>query len=148
MGRMSEIPGVRDGWQPAAHYTFVFPFVLTKNQRDFWRDHFHPEQTKLYPDLELDYVDDLAERLEDRPDLVDVLADGAISGYIRTTLAQTAASGVNPLASAGDLSTDPLGMAEHARAIGARDPHFFYSMTGREAGQGDREIPDRSRRLG
>ena len=67
-------------------YTFVFPFVVTENQRDFWRDHFHPEQTKLYPDLELDDVDDLAERLEDRPDLVDVLADGAISGYIRTTL--------------------------------------------------------------
>lgn len=129
------------------HYTFVFPFVLTKGQRDFWRDAFHPEQKRLYPELRLDYVDDLAQRLGTRPDLVDLLADGALSDYFRTTMEQTAREGVNPLASAGDLAADPLGMAEHARRIGATDPNFAYGMIGREPTGREGEIPERSQRF-
>jgi hypothetical protein len=128
-------------------YSFVFPFVITKNQRDFWRDEFYPEQMRLYPSLKIDYVDDLAQRLGCRPDLVDLLADGALADYFRTTMAQTARDGINPLASAGDLTEDPLGMAEHARHIGANDPNFAYGLTGREPNGAEGEIAERSQRF-
>ena len=130
------------------HYTFVFPFVLTKDQRNFWRDEFLPEQRKLYSELEtLDYVNDLAQRIEERPELVDKLSDGAYGAYFRETMAQTARDGVNPLASATDLVSDPMAMAKHAREIGKRDPNFRYGLVGREVGSGDAEIAERGRRF-
>jgi hypothetical protein len=130
------------------HYTFVFPFVLTKNQRDFWRDDFLPEQRKIYADLgTLDYIDDLAQRIEQRPDLIDLLSDGTFGVYFRETMAQAGAEGVNPLASAADLVSDPMAMAEHAIQIGKRDPDFRYSLIGREAGAGDAEIAESGRRF-
>lgn len=130
------------------HYTFVFPFVLTKNQRDFWRDDFLPEQRRLYPGLEiLDYIDDLAHRVEQRSDLINLLSDGTFGVYFRETMAQTGAEGVNPLASAVDLISDPMGMAEHATQIGKRDPYFRYSLVGREAGAGDADIAESGRRF-
>jgi hypothetical protein len=104
------------------HYSFVFPFQLTKNQRNFWRYDFLPEQEELYPDLVLDYVDDLVFRVEERPDLVNLLSDGTYAKYFRSTIALAAAEGVNPLASAADLVTDPLTMAEHAKQVGNAIP--------------------------
>lgn len=130
------------------HYTFVFPFVLTKNQRNFWRDKFLPEQRNQYPELEsLDYVDDLVQRIEERPELVDQLSDGAYSVHFRRTMEQAAKEGVNPLASAADLVSDPIAMAKHARQIGKLDPNFRYGLIGREAGSGDAEIAERGQRF-
>jgi hypothetical protein len=91
----------------------------------------------------LDYEDDLAFQLADRPDLVDLLSDGALASYTRTTLGQTARSGVNPLASAGDLITDAAGLAEHSKAIGEHDPNFAYGQSGREVSARDTGLPDR-----
>lgn len=130
------------------HYTFVFPFVLTKNQRDFWRDTFLPEQRGLYPELKtLDYVDNLAQLLEDKPEIVNLLTDGAYGEYFRETIRQTATTGVSPVATAADLTTDPIKMAERARAIGEGDPHFSYRLGGREARSEDVEITESGRRF-
>lgn len=133
-------------YQPP-HYTFVFPFVLTKPQRDFWVSTFLPEQMDLYPDLRLDYSDDLAEQIEDRPDLVELLSDGAFGNYIRRTLEKTAESGVSPVARASDLVSDPGKLAEHAVQIGETDPNFSYGYSAREARPADREIADRGHRF-
>jgi hypothetical protein len=81
------------------HYTFVFPRRLSRAERDFWRDTFLPEAREKYRELEeLDYWDDLPGRIEARPDLVNLLNDGAFGVYLREVLAQTAETGVNPLA--------------------------------------------------
>jgi hypothetical protein len=135
-----------ENYQPP-HYTFVFPFVVTKSQRDFWVKTFIPEQLKLYPNLKLDYMDDLAEQLEGRPDLVELLSDGAFGNYVRRTLEQTAASGVSPIARASDLGADPAKLAEHAIQVGKNDPNFSYGYAAREAKPADREISDRGLRF-
>jgi len=124
-------------------YTIVFPRRLTKNQRKFWRDEFLPEQLAFYERLEtLDYWDDLAAQLEERPDLVDLLADGALSAYFRTVMAETGEKGVSPLASAPDLAEGAAGVAEFAAKVGERDPRFAYGIIGREADAGDATIPE------
>ncbi|MDQ2630673.1 MAG: hypothetical protein M3Y75_06835 [Actinomycetota bacterium] len=121
---------------------------MTKNQRDFWRDEFLPEQLAKYSKLKkLDYVDDLAQRLEDKPELVNLLSDGAYGSYVRETLKQTTETGVNPVATATDLAADPIKMAEHAKAIGKGDPNFAYRLIGREAGSDDAELGQRGRRF-
>lgn len=125
------------------HYTFVFPRKLTSGERDFWRDSFLEEQLRLHPSLStLDYWDDLADRLEGSPDLVDRLSDGALADYVRTVFAQAAGTGVNPLASAPDLVGDATQMAARAVAIGASDPDFVYGSVGREAGVADENLPE------
>jgi hypothetical protein len=137
------LKAVMSGEDAPPHYTFVFPKRLSEAQHKFWRDTFLPEQLKLYPSLEvLDYWDDLATRLEGRPDLVDLLDDGALSAYFRDVMAQTAATGVNPLASAPDLAEGAEGVAGFAGEIGRDDPRFSYGIFGREAGVGDEELPE------
>jgi len=94
----------------------------------------------------LDYWDDLADRLQHRPDLVDQLADGALGGYMRQVMAQTAAEGVNPLATAADHVDDAAKVAERAKAIGKGGPYFAYGQAGREANAADSDLPpDRMR---
>jgi len=133
-------------YQPP-HYTFVFPFVLTKSQRTFWVNSFYPEQLKLYSDLKLDYIDNLAEQLGNRPDLIELLSDGTFGSYIRRTLEQTAESGVSPIARASDLVNDPAKLAEHAIEVGKSDPNFSYGFAAREVKAADREISDRGVRF-
>jgi hypothetical protein len=119
-------------------YTFVFPRPLTASERDYWRDKFLPEAKQKYSHLQrLDYVDDLAQRLEGHPELVDRLNDGVLAGYVRDVLGQTAETGVNPLASAADLVTDARLLAERSKAIGNDDPYFVYGQSGREAAARD-----------
>ncbi len=128
---------------PPPHYTFVFPRRLKKNERDYWRDNFLPWQRERYPDLEtLDRWDDLAERLEKRPDLVDRLNDGALAEYTREILAQTQETGINPLASASDLASNPEAAAEQAAQIGRHDPHFAYQQLGGETSASTAALPE------
>lgn len=129
---------------PPSHYTFVFPRALRLSEYEYWRDTFEPEMRAEFPDSrKLDYWDDLAMRLEPRPELVDRLSDGALAGYMRNVFEQTAATGVNPLAGAPDLAGDADAMADHAKRVGANDPYFVYGHTGREAGASDRDHADR-----
>ena len=98
----------------------------------------------LYAELQtLDYCDDLEAKLESRPDLVNLLSDGALAGYMRPMLAMTAASGIDPLAAASDVVQDSASAAAHAVQTGATDPNFAYGYAGREAGVGDEEHGDR-----
>lgn len=136
------------GDAPPKHYTFVFNHRLSEAQQTFWHDTLIPEWREAYPDLEtIDYCDELASAIEDRPDVLDWLADGALATYVRTTLEQAAATGVNPLADAVDLSEGLDGVARHAEAVGAGDPRFAYGETGREADAGDGDLPDRVARF-
>lgn len=133
---------------PPHHYTLVFSHPLSEPQRKFWRDHFLPEETAMYPDLQvLDCWDDLASRVEPHPEIIDWLTDGALGVYVRRTLELTAASGVNPLAGAVDLAEGARSVAEHARRIGRTDPRFSYGVTGRGAHAGDAVLPDRVARF-
>lgn len=117
------LKGAMSGAARPRHYTFVFARRLRASERDFWRDEFLPQQRALYPQLEsLDYWDDLDTRLEERPDLIDLLNDGALGGYMRSSLEMTAVSGVNPLAGAADVVRDSRSAAEHAVETGATDP--------------------------
>lgn len=130
------------------HYTFVFPRRLNKTEHDYWRKTFvpwaHQEFGSRLPTL--DYWDDLADRLKDRPDLVNLLNDGAFGGYFREVMKQTADSGVNPLATAADHIDDSAKAAQRAVRIGKSDPHYAYGLAGREAGISDAELPaDRAR---
>jgi hypothetical protein len=123
---------------PPPHYTFVFPRRLREKERNHWRETFKPEQMALYPRLEaLDFWEDLAVRLESRPDLVDLLTDGALSVYVRPVLGQTTATGIGRLADAPTLSQTARPLAEHAEQVGATDPNFVYGFGGRQAGAGD-----------
>jgi len=55
-----------------------------------------PEQLELYPQLEtLDFWDDLAERLEDHPELVNILSEGAFASGYRSVAELMAQTGVN-----------------------------------------------------
>jgi hypothetical protein len=134
---------------PPPHYTFVFPRPLTGPQRDFWRKKFLPEQRDLYPDLEtLDFWDDLAERLDDHPEIVDQLNEGALAaGYLAVT-ATAARTGVNPLASAADLIGDAQELAHRAVETGRTDPHYSYENRQREARAEDRTTPEGQVRFG
>jgi hypothetical protein len=130
--------------QRPRHYTFVFNHALAAPQRNSWRDKVLPELRAAYPDAEtIDYWDDLDRRVEDHPELIAWLTDGAFGTYVRRTLEQTAESGVNPLASAVDVSEGLGSVAEHARAVGRDDPRFAYGVAGREADAGDAELGDR-----
>lgn len=133
---------------PPLHYTFVFPRALKKSDHDYWREKFVPwargESGDELPTL--DYWDDLADRLKNRPVLVDQLDDGALGGYMRKVMAQTAAEGVNPLATASDHVDDAAKVAERTKVIGKGDPYFAYGEGGREAHAADSDLaPDRPR---
>jgi hypothetical protein len=133
---------------PPLQYTFVFPRALKKSDHDYWREKFVPWALQEYGnDLPtMAYWDDLPDRLKDRADLVDQLNDGALGGYMRKVMGQTAAEGVNPLAIASDHVDDAAKVAERAQAIGKRDPYFAYGEGGREANAADRHLlSDRAR---
>jgi hypothetical protein len=133
---------------PPLQYTFVFPRALKKSDHDYWREKFVQWALREYGnDLPtLDYWDDLPDRLKDRADLVDQLNDGALGGYMRKVMGQTAAEGVNPLATASDHVDDAAKAAERAKTIGKRDPYFAYGEAGREANAADSNLlPDRAR---
>lgn len=132
------------GEQRPRHYTFVFNHALPAGQRDFWRDSLLPELRAAHPELEtIDYWDDLDRRVEDHPELIAWLTDGAFGSYVRRTLEQTDAAGVNPIANAVDISEGLESVAEHARTVGGSDPRFAYGETGREADAGDADLGDR-----
>src|SRR6202034_2989379 len=76
-----------DDEEAPGHYTFVFNFVLSAGQRNFWRKTLLPELRKAYPGCAtIDYIDDLDRRVESRDDLLDWLTDGAFGMYVRRTL--------------------------------------------------------------
>lgn len=138
------IKSAMNGETPPKHYTFVFNHPLSEGQRNFWRDTLLPELQGAYPQLDtIDYWDDLAWKVEDHPAIVDWLTDGALATYVRTTLAQTAATGTNPLANAVDVTEGLGAVAEHAKAVGRGDPRFAYGEAGREVDAGDSELVDR-----
>ncbi len=94
------------------HYTFVFPRPLTAKERDFWRDGFMSVEAQKYPGLEtLDYMDDLAQRIDTRPEIIDDLDDGVLGRYVRSFL-KVAADASPQAASISDaadtLAVDPL----------------------------------------
>jgi len=134
---------------PPPHYTYVFPRPLTGPQREFWRNTFLPEQLKLYPELEtLDFWDDLAERLEDHPELVNILSEGAFASGYRFVAELMAQTGVNPLASITDLVGDAPELARRAVEAGQTDPRYRYENRQREARKDDHTIPDGRIRIG
>jgi hypothetical protein len=134
---------------PPRHYTFVFPRPLTGPQRDFWRKTFLPEQRCLYPDLDtLNVCDNLAERLDDHPELLDQLNEGAFSSAYRTVATAAAQTGVNPLASIADLVGDAPQLAQRAVETGRTDPRYRYEHRQREARADDRTIPEGRMRFG
>jgi hypothetical protein len=132
---------------PSRHYTFVFNHPLSSDQRDFWRDTFAPEIKNQYPDLTVDYWDDLAWKIENYPEIIDWLTDGALATYVRTTLGQAAETGVNPLANAVDLTEGLHAVAQHAEHVGRGDPRFAYGETGREADASDSRLRERRARI-
>lgn len=144
----NSLKAATDERHPPRHYTFVFPRALKKTDHDYWRETFVPWASQQFGDMlpTLDYWDDLPDRLKDRPDLVDMLDDGALAGYMRKVMAQTAADGFNPLATASDHVDDAAKAAERAKAIGKADPYFAYGEGGREANAADSDLPpDRQR---
>jgi hypothetical protein len=146
--RKSLRPAMSDEYPPP-RYTFVFPRPLTGPQRDFWRKKFLPEQRRRYPDLEtLDFWDNLAERLEKHPELVDQLSEGASSAGYRAVTTTAAQTGVNPLASATDLIGDAPELARRAVEAGRTDPRYSYENRQREARTDDQEIPEGRVRFG
>lgn len=83
--------------QRPRHYTFVFNHALPAGQRDFWRDTLLPELHSAYPEAEtIDYWDNLDRRVEEHPELIAWLTDGAFGTYVRRTLEQTAATEGQP----------------------------------------------------
>jgi hypothetical protein len=132
---------------PPQHYTFVFNHPLSSDQRDFWRDTLAPEIKNQYPDLTVDYWDDLAWKIENYPEIIDWLTDGALATYVRTTARQTAETGVNPLANAVDLTEGLGAIAQHAENVGRGDPRFAYGETGREADASDSGLRERRVRI-
>jgi hypothetical protein len=124
---------------PPPHYTFVFPRKLKKGELTFWREKFVTEQKALYPQLKtLDQWDDLAERLEVRPDLIDLLNDGALASYLSPTIERLAQTGASPLASGTELLNENTRLAGPTAAeIGRHDPYFRYTRSESEAGEQD-----------
>lgn len=134
---------------PPRHYTYVFPRPLTGPQHEFWHNTLLPQQQKLYPQLEtLDFWDDLAERLEDHPELVNILGEGAFASGYRSVAELMAQTGVNPLASITDLVGDAPELARRAVEAGRADPRYRYENRQREARQDDLTIPDDRIRIG
>ncbi len=134
---------------PPPHYTYVFPQPLTGPQREFWRNRFLTEQLKLHPQLEvLDLWDDLAERLEYLPELVNILSEGAFASGYRSVAELMAQTGVNPLASITDLVGDAPELARRAVEAGRTDPRYRYENRQREAREDDLTIPDDRIRIG
>jgi hypothetical protein len=134
---------------PPPHYTYVFPRPLTGPQREFWRNTFQAEQLKLYPGLNtLDFWDNLAERLEDHPELVNILSEGAFASSYRAVAELMAQTGVNPLASITDLVGDAPELARRAAEVGRTDPRYSYENRQREARKDDLTIPDDRIRIG
>ena len=84
----------------------------------------------------LDQWDNLAERLETRPDLIDLLNDGALASYLRPMIQQIAQSGASPLAPGTELLNDKTRMAEPTAAeIGRHDPYFTYTRSESEVSE-------------
>ena len=137
---------------PPGHYTFVFNFVLSAGQRNFWRKTLLPELNQTYPQCTtIDYIDDFATRIEGRDDLFDWLVDGAYGVYVRRTLHGMghplgADDGEVPRDEADDRTAarDALAAAaEHALHLGRTDPAYSYGVGGREAIGRDRTLRDR-----
>lgn len=138
-----------DDSHPPAHYTFVFPRPLSGPQRDFWRKKFLPEQRKLYSKLKtLDYCDNLAELLEERPELIDKLNEGVLASSYRDVAMAASQTGVNPLASVRELLGDAPELARRAVETGRSDPRYRYESRQREAREDDRTIPEGRVRFG
>jgi hypothetical protein len=134
---------------PPPHYTFVFPRPLSGPQRDFWRKTFLPEQRELYPGLgTLDFCDNVAERLDDHPELIDKLSNGALASSYRDVATAASRTGVNPLASIPDLIGDAPELARRAVETGRTDPRYRYENRQREARADDRTIPEGRVRFG
>jgi hypothetical protein len=134
---------------PPVHYTYVFPRPLTGPQREFWRNDFRAEQLALYPQLEsLDLWDNLVERLEDHPEIMNMLSQGAFATSYSTVAEQMGRTGVNPLASAADLVGDAPELARRAVEAGRTDPRYRYESREREARKDDLTIPDDRIRIG
>jgi hypothetical protein len=128
---------------PPPHYTFVFPRPLTKNQLKWWRAKFVPQQRKLYPELEtLDLWDNIADRLGDRPDLINALNEGVLAASYSAVAKAASLTGVNPLASIPDLIGDAPELARRAVEAGRTDPRYRYENRQREARPEDRTIPE------
>jgi hypothetical protein len=131
------------------HYTFVFPRPLTQRQLTWWRTKFVLEQRALYPNLEtLDLWDDLADRLADRPELIDRLSEGALASSYSAVARAASQTGVNPFASAADLVGDAPELARRAVETGRADPRYRYENRQREARADDRTIPEGRIRFG
>lgn len=134
---------------PPPHYTFVFPRPLTGPQRNFWRRKFLPQQRALYPALHtIDYCDNLAELLDNRPDLVNKLNEGVLASTYREVATAAGRTGVNPLASIPDLIGDAPELARRAVETGRTDPRYRYENRQREARAEDRTIPEGRVRFG
>jgi hypothetical protein len=139
----NSLKAAMSGNAPPRRYTFVFPRMLKASARDRWRDSFHPTEFAKYDELDqLDYIDDLAALLQQRPELVDLLDDGALGEYVRPIVREIAQSGVNPVATAAGLMADAAALAERSKVVGRNDPHYAYGQAGREAAQRDADIPE------
>ena len=134
---------------PPPHYTFVFPKALTRRQLTWWRTKFLPAQRALYSKLQiLDFWDDLAQRLAERPDLIDRLNEGALASSYSAVAKAANQTGVNPLASITDLVGDAPELARRAVEAGRLDPRYRYENRQREARAEDRSIPEGRMRFG
>jgi hypothetical protein len=130
------------------HYTFVFPRKLRKGELKHWREEFHPAELARYEWLdELDFEDDLAVQLKDRPELVDEMSDGVLSEYLKPILGQLAEKGTSPLGTPAAGAGIGGHAVEQAKQAGKDDSRFAYGVTGREAGAADGEIPERAARF-
>lgn len=133
------IKAARENPAKPRHYTFVFPRALRASERNYWRDTFAPWVRQEWPELEeLDYWDNLAWRLEDRSDIVDLLMDGGLGGYVRGVVGPLGPQ--SPIANSEELAigirdADPI-------ELGRLDPRYAYGRTRREAHDGDADLPD------
>jgi hypothetical protein len=78
---------------PPLNYTYVFSRAMTKGERHAWSAKFLPWAREKYGDKlpDLRYWDDLAQRLESRPDLVESLLESGLGGrFVRSMLADEA----------------------------------------------------------
>ena len=139
------------------HYTFVFNFVLSAGQRNFWRKTLLPELRDAYRQLTtIDYIDDFDKRIDGRDDLLDWLVDGAYGAYVRRTLQGTPDESADRRAGPPDAddaqngAAEPAGptdgfsvAAEHAKRLGRDDKAYSYGVAGREATGRDQALGDR-----
>ena len=151
----TSIKAAMDDEEAPPHYTFVFNFVLSSGQRNFWRKTLLPELRAKYPDCTtIDYIDNLDRLIDSRTDLIDWLSDGAFGPYLRRALKEMGHSA--PAAdenhddrdrardrSAGTASTP----ADDAMRLGEGDASYSYEVAGREARAGDRAQRDQTARF-